>query len=119
MTDTDPILAARSVPVLMQALNDVYGWNLPVAMAAGTPLAELWAIAISVRKDPATGVFYLATGSTTYPVAAILEGIVDAQVLSGGTHPLPPAPITHRSAAPRRTTHEQATVAQGRRRGRR
>ncbi|MEG8102922.1 hypothetical protein, partial [Xanthomonas hortorum] len=113
------ILGGGSWPVVLPAHIGVYGWNLPVAMAAGTPLAALWAIAVSVRKDPATGVLYLATGSTTYPVATILEGIVDAQVLSGGTHPLPPAPITHRSAAPRRTTHEQATVAQGRRRGRR
>ncbi|KVT45255.1 hypothetical protein [Burkholderia ubonensis] len=119
MKNDDPILAARSVRALMQALNDVYGWTLPLAFPAGTPLAALWAIAITVRKDPATGVLYVATSTETYPVAAILDAIVGAQVLTGRASTPPAAFMTHRSASTRRKKHEQVDVVQSPRRGRR
>lgn len=117
MKNDDPILAARSIHALMSALNDVYGWTLPTAFPSGTSLAALWAIPITVQKDPATGVLYVATGTQTYPVATILEAIVQAQVRKGPRRPV--AFITNRSTSSRRTQHEQIQNGRGLNRGRR
>lgn len=104
----DPILAARSIRALMRALNDVYGWSLPIKVPVDSPLAGLWAVAITVQKDPVSGVLYIANGSTAYPLTEILEGAVDAQVLTGDAQALPIGYITHRSVKARRNKHEQA-----------
>lgn len=106
----DPILAARSIRALMTALNDVYGWNLPLKVPVDSPLAGLWAVAITVQKDPVSGVLYIANGSTTYPLTEILKGSVHVQVLTGDAQALPIGYITHRSVKARRNKHEQAVT---------
>ena len=106
----DPILAARSIRALMTALNDVYGWSLPLKVPVDSPLAGLWAVAITVQKDPVSGVLYIANGSTTYPLTEILKGSVHVQVLTGDAQALPIGYITHRSVKARRNKHEQAVT---------
>jgi hypothetical protein len=90
----DPILDAKSVAALMKALDEVYGWELPQSFPAGTALAELWGVTITVQKDPAPGVLYQATATEPYAVAAILSGTVEAQVLGGAA----PSPAQRRFA---------------------
>ncbi len=76
MTADDPILAAKTVAEMMAAIDEVYGLTLPTSVPSGTTLAELWAAAIAVTKDPRPDVLYEARGTT--PIA------------------LPPAPATVR-----------------------
>lgn len=68
MTDSDPILAAKSVAQMMAAIDTVYHLDLPTTAPAGTTLATLWAAAITVAKDPQPQVLYRATGTTPIPL---------------------------------------------------
>lgn len=101
----DPVLNAKSVTALMNALDDVYGWELPRTFPAGTPLGELWAVPIGVVKDPVTGVLYRATATASYAVAAILSGTVEAEVLGTTKSIVPHRPVPKQTTT-RRARHD-------------
>jgi hypothetical protein len=77
----DPILSAKTVTELCQALIQVYGLNLPVSFDAGTVLATLWGFSITVAKDPEPGTLYEATATTSYPFGKALDGTLVVDVL--------------------------------------
>ncbi len=80
----DPIVDATTVAGFMAAVNTVYGRHYPVTVPPGT-LAEMWAAAISVVKDPRLGVLYEATATATLPFGPGLSGTVVIDITTEGT----------------------------------
>ncbi|HEX8392433.1 MAG TPA: hypothetical protein VF665_08770 [Longimicrobium sp.] len=83
----DPILDARTVTELCTAINQTYALNLPVQFDAGTVLAALWALAVTVTKDPRPGTRYEATATGGYPVVPALPGTLTVDVLDTSAGP--------------------------------
>ncbi len=115
MKSADPIVNAKSVSALMVALNEVYHWKLPESFPAHTPLGELWSIAITVTKDPKTGVLYLATATEPYGVSANLpSGTVYAKVLAALQSTLSSVPTPSVRNHSRRAVHVKTKTRRAR-----
>lgn len=77
----DPILDAKTVTQLCSAIDQKYGLNLPVQFDAGTVLANLWGLTITVKGAPSSGVLYEATATSTYHFAQALDATLVVDVL--------------------------------------
>lgn len=82
----DPILDAKTISAFVAALDAAYGLDLPVTVPSGGLLAQLWAAAIAVAKDPEPGVLYAATGTGAIPAAPLPPVTVVMSLNTTNTH---------------------------------
>lgn len=86
----DPILDAATVADMLAAIDTVYGLDLPTSVTPGTKLAEMWAAAIAVTKDPRPHVLYEAVGKEPIELP-LLPATVRLRLHDTDTDTTPPA----------------------------